>query len=302
MFSIAIHGGAGLSTRNLSAEEETAYLQAMESTLRYGYGMLAKGASALETVQATIVLLEDNPIFNAGRGAVLNHRGQAECDAALMDGKTRTYGGVTGSTRLRNPILGARFVMNETPHLLICGEGADQLPIPKENPEYFITDKREQQLAAALKASRVTLDHEEAKPEDGDSHGTVGAVALDSQGHTAAGSSTGGMTNKMVGRVGDSPIIGAGLYADDETCAITCTGRGERFLANLLAHRVSNLMEIGELTLELALKESFARYLSPGDGGAIALDPSGAIYMPFNTAGMIRGAADSKGRFETAIW
>lgn len=180
---------------------------------------------------------------------------------------------------------------------MICGEGTSLLPLPKEEPHYFVTENRQLQLEAARAASRVTLDHEEVK-----ARGTVGAVALDKYGHTAAGSSTGGMTNKMVGRVGDSPVIGAGLYADDRTCALTCTGRGESFLSTLLAHRVSNLIEFGGKTLEDALNECFRYHLSTGDGGVIALDRTGVILMPFNTAGMIRGAADSNGRFETAIW
>lgn len=293
-FALAIHGGAGLIQRNLSDEDEEAYLQALRHTLEVGVQLLQRGVQALDVVQATIEMMEDESIFNAGRGSVLNSGGFAECDAALMDGSTRAYGAVAASRRLKNPVAGARYVMDKTLHVLLCGEGADSLPLPTEERTYFVTPLRQAQLEAAQVAKRVILDHEAT--------GTVGAVALDVHGHLAAGSSTGGMTNKMVGRIGDTPIVGAGLYADDRTCAVSCTGRGEKFLGSLLAHRISNQMEFGGLSLRQAVDESFANLLEEGDGGLLAVDREGNLLMPFNTAGMFRGAADSNGRFELGIW
>ena len=294
--ALAIHGGAGLITKDLTPEQEAEYREALTLALEAGYAELEAGAPALEVVQQTIVMLEDCPLFNAGVGSVFNHLGVVECDAAVMTDEGRA-GAVTCVRTVKNPIRLARMVMEKTPHLLLAGEGAEAFALeqgfPTEDPHYFHTELRYQQLLTARRAERVTLDYE--------SLGTVGAVALDRNGELASGSSTGGMTNKHAGRVGDTPILGAGLWADTR-CAISCTGRGEKFLGHLIAHRIAQRMELAGESLEEAVGESVEQVLEPGDGGLIALDAQGRTVMAFNSAGMFRGAADSEGRFEVAIW
>ncbi len=298
MYALAIHGGAGLSERNLSGPQEQAYLEVLEATLRDGLVRLRKGQSSLDTVEQVTSALEDCPLFNAGRGSVFNSAGQVECDAALMVGRNLAFGGVTCVRRARNPIALARLVLEKTPHLILACQGAEQLArdhgLPLVEPEYFHTAQRYQQLLKARQRSEVWLDHEEK--------GTVGAVALDRQGNLAAASSTGGMTNKLPGRVGDTPIIGAGLYADNRTCAVSCTGRGEKFLNHLVAHRISNRIELGGSTLQQAAREALEDLLEAGDGGLIAITPGGELIAPFTSAGMFRGLADSHGLFQVAIW
>lgn len=296
-YSLAIHGGAGLISKDLTPTQEQEYRAALESALKLGREMLSQGAEALEVVEETIVHLEDCPLFNAGAGSVFNHDGVVECDAALMSGRGES-GAVTCVRTVKNPIRLARSVLRNSPHRLLAGAGAEAFALaqgfPKEDPHYFHTELRYGQLIKARRAKRITLDYE--------SVGTVGAVALDSSGRLASGSSTGGMTNKHAGRVGDSPVLGAGLWADHRTCAVSCTGRGERFLRYLVAHRIANRMEFLGESLEQAVQESLECLLQPRDGGLIAVDSEGRVVLSFNSTGMFRGAADSEGRFEVAIW
>ncbi|MBI3924466.1 MAG: isoaspartyl peptidase/L-asparaginase [Armatimonadetes bacterium] len=294
-YALAIHGGAGLTDRNLEGAED--YLEALEGVLRAGVGWLEDGVSSLDVVERTIEMLEECPLFNAGRGAVFNRLGAHELDAAIMDGRTLSCGAVTCVRTVRNPIRLARLVMERTPHLLLAGDGAEEfareMGLERMDPHFFFTERRYRQLKQARNLQRVALDHE---------FGTVGAVALDRERNLAAGSSTGGMINKMPGRVGDTPIVGAGLFADNRTCAVSCTGRGERFLGQVVAHRISDRVEFGGMDLEQAVEESLRQRLSPGDGGVIAVDPSGRLVLEKTAVGMFRGAADSGGRFEVAIW
>lgn len=295
-FAIAIHGGAGTIDREMDPDLEKAYRGAMEETLRIGRDLLEAGGTSLDVVEQVIRRLEDDPLFNAGKGAVFTHDGANELDAAIMDGATRGCGAVTGVTAIKNPISLARAVMDKSPHVFFSGKGAEAfaatMGFEKVEPDYFFTPKRWESL-------QKVLAEEKAKAEV---HGTVGAVALDRHGHLAAATSTGGMTNKQFGRVGDVPVIGAGTYADDGTAAISCTGHGEQFIRNTVASRVSAMMEYQGVSLNEAATAVIHDVLQPGDGGLIAVDHDGAIALVFSTAGMYRGAADSAGRFEVAIW
>lgn len=296
-FALALHGGAGVIA-DMEPDLEAAYLQSLKACLAQGVASLAEGASALDTVEAVIATLEDDPLFNAGRGAVYHAGGGHELDAALMDGHSLRAGGVACLTGFANPIRIARRVMDTTRHLLLAGEGARQFALEqgfKESPpEYFHSQQRRRQLETARRHDAVTLDHAGL--------GTVGAVALDLEGNLAAGSSTGGMTNKLPGRVGDSPLVGAGLYADNRTCAVTCTGIGEEFMRHCGAHRVCDLVEFGGLDLSQACRDLVEGRMSPGQGGLIAVDPRGNLVAMFNTRGMFRGLAKGTGLREVAIW
>jgi beta-aspartyl-peptidase (threonine type) len=295
-FAIAIHGGAGTIDRSMDPDLEQAYRKALEETLRMGRDLLEQGETSLDVVEKVIRRLEDDPLFNAGKGAVFTHEGANELDAAIMDGATRGCGAVTGVTAIKNPISLARAVMEKSPHVFFSGKGAEAfaetMGFEKVEPDYFFTPKRWERL-------QKVLAEEKAKAEV---HGTVGAVALDRHGHLAAATSTGGMTNKQFGRVGDVPVIGAGTYADDATAAISCTGHGEQFIRNTVASRVSAMMEYQGVSLNEAATTVIHDVLQPGDGGLIAVDHDGAIALVFSTTGMYRGAADSAGRFEVAIW
>ncbi|MFI5164862.1 MAG: isoaspartyl peptidase/L-asparaginase family protein [Bacteroidia bacterium] len=318
-FAIVIHGGAGTILKDsMSPELEKQYIAKLNEALKAGYDILAKGGSALDAVEASIKVMEDSPLFNAGKGAVFNSEGKNEMDAAIMDGKNLHAGAVAGVHTIRNPIEGARAVMEKSPHVLLMGDGADKFAkeqgLKIEDPKYFYDEKRWQQLQKIKKQEKITLDHSSdttgwVHPKDAEffhdkKFGTVGCVALDKKGNLAAGTSTGGMTNKKFGRVGDSPIIGAGTYANNKTCAVSCTGHGEYFIRNVVAYDVSALMEYKGMTLEQATNEVVMKKLKSqgGEGGLIAIDAKGNIAMPFNTAGMYRAYMKKDGKSEVKIY
>lgn len=299
-FVIAVHGGAGTVTReSISPEQEATYRAGIEAALRAGHAVLAAGGSALDAVVAAVRSLEDNPLFNAGRGSVFTSDGRVEMDAAVMDGASGRAGAVAGLTAAKNPVVVARAVMERTRHVLLGGAGADRFAADQgleiAAPEYFFTQHRWDQLEAARKADRLQLDHH-AEPVD-KKYGTVGAVALDARGHLAAATSTGGLTNKLYGRIGDTPLIGAGTFADDGTAAVSCTGTGEAFMRTVAAHELSARMRHGGATLEAAACAVVNERLPAvgGRGGLIAVDAQGRVAMPFNTEGMYRGVMRAQG-------
>jgi beta-aspartyl-peptidase (threonine type) len=312
MFTLAIHGGAGLTYKgSLSAERETACEASLRRVLALGAEILQAGGSALDAVEAAVVALEDDPLFNAGRGAVLANDGTVELDAAIMDGISRRAGAVAGAKTVRNPIRLARAVMEGTPHVMLVGEGADRYAVerglPTEPLSYFVVPERLEQLERARTAHRFSLaaDPSDGQPQkDRDVYGTVGAVACDQHGHLAVATSTGGMTNKRPGRVGDSPIVGAGTYAWDATVAVSGTGHGEPFVRLGVAHRVSALVELLGLDVAAAAERVIHQDLLElgGRGGLIAVDRQGGFAMPFNTAGMFRGVVRQGTSPEVAIW
>lgn len=295
-FAIAIHGGAGVVPEEIPPERLPGYEAALEKALRHGRDLLARGASALDTVEAVVAMLEDDPHFNAGKGAVFSAAGKNELDASIMDGATLACGAVASVTTVKNPIRLARRVMDETRHVLLAAEGAESFAREQgfsvTPPEWFHTDRRFEAW------QRVHRRNEARRMKD---RSTVGCVALDARGHLAAATSTGGLTDKRFGRVGDSPIIGAGTYADDATCAVSCTGTGEEFIRYGVARAVASRMALADDDLETAADFLIHRVLKPDDGGLIAVSRNGEIAIPFSTAGMYRGAADSSGRFEIGI-
>lgn len=304
MISIAIHGGAGVINRaSMTAENERAYRADLERALDAGYGVLEQGGASLDAVVAAVRILEDSPYFNAGKGAVFSHAGVNELDAAIMDGATQKAGAVAGVTHVRNPIDLARMVMERTPHVLLAGEGAEEFALEQGMElvpgSYFYTERRWKQLEEAQKAERTADVH-----DDIGYFGTVGAVARDEDGNLAAATSTGGMTNKRWGRVGDSPIIGAGTYADNATCAVSATGSGEYFIRAVVAHEICARVRLSGVTAAKAAHDVIHGKLKEigGDGGVIVVDKDGALALEFNTEGMFRGARDSKGRREVAIY
>jgi len=294
-WAIAIHGGAGSSPDSRTPAENDAYLAGLRTALQHGVSVLDGGGAALDAVEQVIRLLEDDPLFNAGKGAVFNHDGGHELDASLMDGASLACGAVAGVTTVKNPISLARLVMERTRHVLLAGAGADrfaeEMDVERVDQDYFYTEARHESLQRVLEDER----------RKGEEHGTVGVVALDRKGNLAAGTSTGGLTGKKHGRVGDSPIIGAGTYAKNATCAVSGTGVGEEYIRHGIAQRISDLMEYRELSLDSAVNHVVHEILRSGDGGVIAVDHNGAISMAFNTPGMARGAADSTGRFDVQL-
>ncbi|MFT4878986.1 MAG: beta-aspartyl-peptidase (threonine type) [Flavobacteriales bacterium] len=305
-FTIAIHGGAGtIHKSQMSDEKEAAYKAALSSALNAGYALLDKGGSALDAVERAVSEMEDSPLFNAGKGAVFTHEGTHEMDAAIMEGKTRMGGAVAGVEGVKNPIQLAKLIMEKSGHVFLAGKGA--LAFAKENnvqleaAEYFHDDLRYKQWQEALKNDVVQLDH---SPLNEKKFGTVGAVALDQEGNIAAATSTGGMTNKRFGRVGDSPMLGAGNYANNQTCAVSCTGSGEFFIRGVVAYDVSCLMEFKGLSLQDACSEVIQKRLFElgGDGGLIAADSKGNLCLEFNTDGMYRGMKKSDGTEEISIY
>jgi len=299
MFAIAVHGGAGTLARDTSAEQERAYLDGLGAALDAGFETLARKGTSLDAAIAAVVVLEDNPLFNAGLGAVLDRDGVATLDASVMDGRTLGAGAVSGLKHVRNPIELARLVMDDSPHVMLVGEGAEDFArlkgVEMVSNEYFRTPVRQAQLQRLLKGAAE-------KENDLVAFGTVGAVALDSHGHLAAATSTGGMTGKRWGRVGDSPIIGAGTYANDAGCAVSATGHGEYFIRSVVAHDISAQMQYAKLTLGESVSNTLARMQAlGGNGGVIAIDARGTIVMDFNSEGMFRGVRTSAGRRETAI-
>ena len=289
---LVMHGGAGVIKKDLTPEKEKLVRADLEQALITGYAVLKSGGTSLDAVSKAIVVLEDSPRFNAGKGAVFTHDGSNELDAAIMDGATLRAGAVAGVHRVRNPILLARAVMEKSQHVMLVGDGAEQfaqqMGIALVDPSYFRTDERWQQLQEALKAE----SNKQASALGRAIHyGTVGAVALDAQGHLAAATSTGGMTNKQPGRVGDTPIIGAGCYASNDTCAISTTGTGEMFIRLVAAHDVAARMKYAGASLERASHSVIHEQLPliGGSGGLVAVDAHGNVSMPFNTEGMYRG-------------
>lgn len=291
---IAIHGGAGAITRaQLSQAQEQRYVEALSSIVENGQRMLEAGESALDVVTEAVRLLEECPLFNAGIGAVFTRDETHELDACVMDGITLKAGAVAGVSHLRNPVLAARLVMEQSPHVLLVGEGAEKFAfdhgMESVSPEIFSTPERYQQLLAARGAGDVLLDH--AAPLDESSKtGTVGAVALDKAGNLAAATSTGGMTNKLPGRVGDTPLPGAGCYANNASVAVSCTGTGEVFIRTLAAYDIAALMDYGGLSLAEACERVVMEKLPAlhGSGGLIAVDREGNVALPFNSEGMYR--------------
>ena len=312
--TLLVHGGAGTLTRtNLSPAQELEYRDALGQALRAGQSLLLQGASAVDAVVAAVGVLEDCPLFNAGKGSVFTHEGRNEMDAAVMDGATGQAGAVAGVVSVRNPILAAQAVMQRSGHVLLMGQGADAFAqsqgLALEGPEYFYTPHRWQQLQAALAHQQVMLDHDgqhpQGQPEPIDrKFGTVGAVALDAHGHLAAATSTGGMTNKMFGRVGDSPLIGAGTYACDATAAVSATGAGEFFMRGVVAHDITARMAYGGLSLAQATEATVRDKLDAtgGRGGVIALDRQGHYQLAFNTEGMYRGVVQGDGPPQISIY
>ncbi len=311
-FTIAIHGGAGTILKSdMTPELEEAYQAGLEEAMNAGYAVLEQGGSAINAVKAAIVMLEDNILFNAARGAVFTKKGVQEMDAAIMDGKTLKAGAITGVRNVRNPIELATEIMLNSNHVFLSGKGAGEFAIKQgiklEPDEYFFSQFRYDQWKAIRDSDAYSLDHTNQHLEElmkDKKFGTVGAVACDQNGNIAAATSTGGMTNKKFGRIGDSPVIGAGTYANNNTCGISCTGHGEMFIRTVAAHTVRCLMEYKGYSLQEACEEVVNKSLVSigGEGGMIGVDHNGIPAMVFNSAGMYRGYRSSDGSKEVAIY
>ncbi|MFL7770026.1 isoaspartyl peptidase/L-asparaginase family protein [Proteus terrae] len=312
---LVIHGGAGTITKDtITPEQEKEYKEKLTEALNAGYAVLNSGGSSIEAVQKSINVMEDSPLFNAGKGAVFTHDGRNELDASIMDGKTRKAGAVAGVTTIKNPINAAIAVMEKSPHVMMVSNGADlfakEQGLTIVDPSYFKTEHRWQQLQKAIEKEQVVLDHDGktaalfVDPMMYDyKYGTVGAVALDQHGNLAAGTSTGGMTNKRYGRVGDSPIIGAGNYADNETVAVSATGSGEMFIRTLTAFNIAAQVKYKNLPLEEAAQNALDEVKAiNGSGGVIVLDKTGNYTMSFNSEGMYRGTIGNDGKPVVAIY
>jgi beta-aspartyl-peptidase (threonine type) len=289
-WAIVVHGGAGfIKTDDFTDEREAAYHRKLEEALLEGGKILESGGSALEAVEAAIIILEDSPLFNAGKGAVFNADGQNELDASVMDGQTLNAGAVVNVKRIKNPITAAINVMESSPHVMLISDGAEEFAaingLQMVDPSYFFTDERWQSLQNAKERERQKQADETSKS------GTVGCVALDKSGNIAAGTSTGGMTNKRYGRVGDSPVIGAGTYADNACCGVSATGHGEYFIRHVVAYDIAARVKYAGENIHEAANDIINRKLKQMkvNGGVIVLDKDGEITMPFNTAGMFRG-------------
>ncbi len=311
-FTIAIHGGAGtILKEDMTPELEAAYLKGLQDAVDGGYAVLEQGGSAVNAVKAAVVILEDNMLFNAGRGAVFTKKGVQEMDAAIMDGSNLDAGAVAGIRSVRNPVELAAEVMEHSNHVFLSGKGANDFAIKQgiklEPDEYFFSQFRYDQWKAMRDSDNYSLDHTHHHLDElmrDKKFGTVGAVACDQNGNIAAATSTGGMTNKKYGRIGDSPVIGAGTYANNQTCAISCTGHGEIFIKAVAAYDVSAVMEYKNLSLNDAMEEVVHRKLvrMQGEGGMIGVDAAGNVSMQFNSAGMYRGFKNSDGEEEVAIY
>ncbi|MES2617284.1 MAG: isoaspartyl peptidase/L-asparaginase [Bacteroidota bacterium] len=305
--AIAIHGGAGtIAPHLLTPELEKAYLAGLEAALKAGHAVLKNHGSSLDAVTEAVKSLENCELFNAGKGSVFNHLGGHEMDAAIMQGSDLKAGAVCGVPSVKNPVLLARAIMEQSAHVMMAGEGAltfaKQLGIETADDNYFFTEHRHKQWLELKDSEAFQLDHSSEKGEK--KFGTVGAVALDEYGHLAAATSTGGMTNKKFGRIGDSPVIGAGTYANDATCAISCTGHGELFLRSVVAYDISCLMAYKGMSLqaacELVVHDKLVKI--GGEGGLVAIDANGTIEMPFNSEGMYRGKIDTAGNITIRIY
>ena len=297
MIRLAIHGGAGDLAPNAGPQPE--HRAALQRIAEEGHALLLKGGSALDAVTLLVQRLEDCPLFNAGVGAVLNRDGVAELDAAIMDGRDRSCGSVTGVTRAKSPVHLARAIMERSPHVMFAGFGADQvnreLGLEEVTPDYFVTEERFHQLKEAHKTGAIVLDHDSA-------FGTVGAVARDSKGHLAAATSTGGLTNKHPGRIGDTPIIGAGTYADDRTLAVSCTGTGEAFIRSGFCHALHFKLLHGVSDVQRATQEGLDEIRQfKGRGGCIAIDREGRLALPFNSRVMYRAWVGEDGLVRVGI-
>lgn len=311
-FTLVIHGGAGTILKDdMTPELEKAYIDVLQSSLDAGFGVLEQGGSAVNAVKAAIVVMEDNVLFNAGRGAVFTKKGVQEMDAAIMDGSNLNAGAVAGVRNVRNPILLAMEVMNNSNHVFLSGKGANDFAIKQgiklEPDEYFYSQFRYDQWKSIRDSDNYSLDHTNHRLEEllkDKKFGTVGAVACDSNGNLAAATSTGGMTNKKYGRIGDSPVIGSGTYANNLTCAISCTGHGEMFIRAVAAYDVSCLMEYRGLSLQEAMDIVVNEKLVQigGEGGMIGVDAKGNFSLVLNSAGMYRGAKDNKGFNQVEIY
>ncbi|MEN7551214.1 isoaspartyl peptidase/L-asparaginase [Rapidithrix thailandica] len=307
-FTLVIHGGAGtIKKENMSDELEQQYREKLTEALQSGYHILEKGGTSLEAISVSIQVLEDSPLFNAGKGAVYTNDGKNELDASVMDGKTLNAGAVAGVTTIRNPVEAAIAVMEHSPHVMMAREGAElfakEQGLEMVEPSYFRTERRQKQLERAKDAEKDRGMLEPAEYNDF-KFGTVGAAALDQHGNLAAGTSTGGMTNKRYGRIGDSPVIGAGTYANNATCAVSATGHGEYFIRSVVAYDISALMEYKKWSLEKAANHVIMKKLKErgGSGGIISVDQRGNVAMPFNTAGMYRGYVKEDGTIVVKIF
>jgi L-asparaginase / beta-aspartyl-peptidase len=311
-YTLAIHGGAGTIVKeDMTRELEQAYLQSLKSALDAGYAVLEEGGSAINAIKATIVIMEDNILFNAGRGSVFTKKGVQEMDAAVMDGKTLGAGAITGVRNVRNPIELAMEVMQNSNHVFLSGKGASDFAIKQgiklEPDEYFFSQFRYDQWKSIRDSDTYSLDHTHQRLEElmkDKKFGTVGAVALDINGNLAAATSTGGMTNKKYGRIGDSPLIGSGTYANNKTCGISCTGHGEMFIRSVAAYDVSCLMEYRGFTLQQAMDEVVNKKLVAlgGEGGMIGVDNEGNAALVFNSRGMYRAVKSSEGLEMVALY
>lgn len=301
IFSIVIHGGAGtILKKNMTKEMEQKYINKLEEAIEVGYEILKNGGSSQVAVEKTINVMENSPLFNAGKGAVLNFDGNVELDASFMNGLTQDAGAISGSSKIKNPISAAIAVMENSPHVMLSGSGADEFALTQnleiENNKYFITDRRLKSLkkVKSRESSAMIIDKEYLLNQK---YGTVGCVALDQNGNISSGTSTGGMTNKKWNRIGDAPIIGAGTYANNKTCGVSATGWGEFFIRSVVAYDISALMEYKGLSVQEASRIVIHEKVSKlgGDGGVIALDNQGNVAMEMNTEGMYRAHMDSKG-------
>jgi beta-aspartyl-peptidase (threonine type) len=313
-YTLTVHGGAGtIRKEDMTPELEAAYLKGLEDALNTGSALLEKGQSALDAVKAAVICLEDNFLFNAGKGSVFGKDGRQEMDASIMDGKTLMAGAVSAVRNIRNPVELAYTIMTKSPHVMLNGQGAYDFAmlhgIKTEPDDYFFSQFRYDQWKQMQGSDETALDHNVTikdlpAEQAGKKFGTVGAAALDANGNIAAATSTGGMTNKQFGRIGDSPIIGAGTYANNKTCAISCTGHGEPFIRAVTAYDVSCLMEYKGLSLQEAMHIVIHDKLLKidGEGGMIGVDAKGNAAMIFNSEGMYRGIRGSDGRSEVAIY
>ena len=321
-FTLVIHGGAGtILKKNMTPEKELDYKEKLNEALMTGYAVLSKGGTSIDAVEAAIIIMEDSPLFNAGKGAVFTNEGKNEMDASIMDGSTLEAGSVAMVNTIKNPISAARAVMQSSPHVMMVGEGAVQFAKEQKlelvDSSYFYDEKRYQQWQNIKGSIETELDHSDERAENtqeqfnaefsepvDEKFGTVGAVALDVHGNIAAGTSTGGMTNKMYGRVGDSPIIGAGTYANNKTCGVSSTGHGEYFIRGVVAYDISAIMEHKGVSLQEAADEVIHKKLPAlgGSGGIISVDSKGNFALTFNTEGMYRGSIREDGKPIVSIY
>ncbi|MBF9255561.1 isoaspartyl peptidase/L-asparaginase [Pontibacter sp. 172403-2] len=307
--AIAIHGGAGTITRaSLTPGKEKAYKDALKEAVEAGHRLLASGGTALDAVEMAVASMEDTPLFNAGKGAVFTNEGRHELDAAIMWGKTLKAGAVAGVRSIKNPVKLARAVMEHSEYVLLGSYGAEEFArtqnldfVPQD---YFYDAYRYEQWMDARDSGTTSLDHSEKSGKKEKKFGTVGAVAVDAEGNVAAATSTGGLTNKKYNRIGDSPLIGAGTYASNQTCAVSCTGSGEFFIRAVAAYDVSCLIEYKGYTLQQACEEVVMNKLVKlgGEGGLIAITPAGDIALPFNSEGMYRASKKNEDETFTAIY